>query len=261
MDDPVRLRDEGDALEIRVLRSAHGDAPTARVRERALAIGAAAAVATGSAAAVAGTGGAGTAMGGAGALGALGAAKWVAVVVVVGAATVGATKLAEQPRVEAAPVRVAIDKAPEMALPPAAPVARAAPTVEEPLVPRTPAPPSAISLPAPPGTAVVRPRPALVSAPHSDLLEELAFLDRARAALDSGDTVLAIRELDRHDLEYLHGQLASDALALRIEVYASRRDEAKVTELARSFLARFPDHPQAPLVRRLVEHADGVHNP
>jgi outer membrane protein assembly factor BamD (BamD/ComL family) len=81
------------------------------------------------------------------------------------------------------------------------------------------------------------------------LLSELALIDAARAALDSGDTALALSQLDRHDREFPRGQLAPEALALRVEVHAARHEDAKVRELAARFVARYPDHPQAERMR------------
>ena len=86
-----------------------------------------------------------------------------------------------------------------------------------------------------------------------DLVSELALLDVARRALDSSDTSHALTTLDRHDLEFAHGDLAPESLALRIEVYAQRRDDGKVRELGQSFLAQYPTHPQSRRVRALID--------
>jgi outer membrane protein assembly factor BamD (BamD/ComL family) len=91
-----------------------------------------------------------------------------------------------------------------------------------------------------------------------ELVSELALLDRAHRALDSADTPLALSMLDRRDLEFVHGDLAPESLALRIEAYAQRRDGVKVRELGQSFLSRYPSHPQ---VRRVQSLMDGSARP
>ena len=254
MRDPARLIEMGNTIEVRVLASARGTAAPPRIRERLLGLAAATAVATTTAVA---TGASATtvAVKGSSLLGAMSVAKWVSVAVVAGVATTGTAAYLAEHRAEPAAaehargaVRKPIDRT---AVPASAgdrtPVAtaRAAATVATP----------AWSA----GSGTIRPTPSATT--HTALLEELAILDDARAALDSGDTEHAIRQLDRHDLEYEHGQLAPDALALRIDVYGRRRDEAKVTELSRVFLARYADHPQAPRVRAILERTQAEGKP
>ena len=244
MHDPVRMVDEGDALEARVLGSARGDRAPDRVRERVLALGVAGAASAASAAA----GATATTVHAAGAAGSLGVAKWALVMLVAGGAAAVTAKLVTQRTGESVPTR----SAPVTALP-----AGTAPTVDR--MPVTP-PPSPWVTATPPlsaSSSAPRARPPAPHAPRSELVEELALLDGARAALDSGDTDLAVRQLDRHDLDYVHGQLGPDALALRIDVYARRGDDAKVAELSRSFLARYPDHPQAPRVQVFIGTGGG----
>jgi hypothetical protein len=253
MKDPVRLLEEGDALEVRVLRSAAGDAAPTRVRDRVLAVAVASAVTT-SAAAASGATAAGVK--GSGVVGAVGVAKWVSIVVVAGVATAGTVRyVAErggegaQGAATVAPVTTVTTRAA------VAPMTKALPVPVVPAATATSAPSAT--------TAVPRSATAASSQPAhaTSLLEELALLDAARAALDSGDTALATEKLDRHDLDYAHGQLAPDALALRIEVYAKRQDDARVRELGGVFLARYPEHPQAPRVRGIMARAGGGMNP
>lgn len=260
MSDPVRLVEEGDALEMRVLEAGRGErAPTA-LRGRVLAAGiVGAGVATGSGAG-AGLKGAGAGLGaGVKGVGALAAAKWAGIALMAAVATAGVASVVAPSRVERVPVKVSVIAAPtsaNRATPPPAPNPSPAPAPEPASsVPSTsPIPPRPIPnlplspppLPSPPSLSA-----SASPSPTSDLAKELALLDTARVALDSGDTTLAIHQLDRHDLDYLHGQLAPDALALRIEVYARRGDDSKVRELSRAFLGQYPDHPQAPRVRRL----------
>jgi TolA-binding protein len=89
----------------------------------------------------------------------------------------------------------------------------------------------------------------------SSLVAELVPLDAARAAFDSGNAALALEKLNRHDLDFPHGQLAPEAIALRVEIYDARHDNAKVLELTGRFLARYPSHPQAAQMRAIAEIA------
>jgi outer membrane protein assembly factor BamD (BamD/ComL family) len=84
----------------------------------------------------------------------------------------------------------------------------------------------------------------------------MRLMDGATAALDSGDARLALTLLDRHDLEFLHGQMAPEALELRIRAYGLRHDDAKVVELGRAFLSRYPDNPLVPRVRALIGESE-----
>jgi TolA-binding protein len=88
-------------------------------------------------------------------------------------------------------------------------------------------------------------------------MSELAPLDAAHAAFDSGDMDRALALLNRHDLEFPRGQLAPEALALRARIYEQRRDSRRVLELTARFLGRYPDHPQAPRMRAMAQAAAG----
>jgi hypothetical protein len=50
----------------------------------------------------------------------------------------------------------------------------------------------------------------------------------------------------------VHGALGPEALESRIEAYALRHDDGKVSELGHAFLARYASHPLAAKVRSLV---------
>jgi len=267
MSDPVRLRDAGDAFEMSVLAAAKDDVPGGHVGKgvrAALGLGAIAAIgATTSTAAAAGTvataGTAATAKG-ATALGVAVVVKWLGVCVVAGVALGATSAYVSQPRrpepqaasafvsmpapVRAAParpttmVKTAPSPVPAPATPPAAPAPNATSTLSTP------------ALPVPLAT------PSSTSASHpATLLSELTPLDSARAALNAGDTSLALDQLNRHDLDYPSGQLAPETLALRIDVYAARHDDAKLVELTQRFLARYPGNPQAARVRSIADAA------
>jgi outer membrane protein assembly factor BamD (BamD/ComL family) len=97
-----------------------------------------------------------------------------------------------------------------------------------------------------------------VTAPKAqapELAAQLAQIDGARAALAAGDIQLALATLDRYDLDFLHGDLAPESLALRVEAYANRHDDVKVAELGEKFLSRYPSHPQARRVEAMMKAA------
>jgi hypothetical protein len=109
-------------------------------------------------------------------------------------------------------------------------------------VPRPPAP-SASS----PSTDVEREPKREPKREPASLDEELASMQRARAALRQGNAPAALAELDRFGQRPGWRQLAVEASLLRIEVLAraGRVDESR--NLARRFIAQ---HPNNPLVDR-----------
>jgi hypothetical protein len=252
--DPLRMLDEGDALEVRLLASAARDEAPSHVRERVLGLAVAGAVSAVGGTAAAATVGTGAAKA-TGLLGAIAAAKWTVVAVVAGVAAAGVIEVAAG-RVESAWRGAGVAKVPSAV---AVRVRATSANGEGRRVAVAPAVSAAVA------PIVVVPTPSVravaAASPGADLPKELALLDAARAALDTGDTALAIERLDRHDLDYARGQLAPDALALRIEVYAKRGDRVKVGELSRGFLARYPEHPEAPRVREIVARVVGGANP
>jgi hypothetical protein len=290
MSDPRRLLEEGSDLEIAVLGSAHDDAAPKQLHKRlhvALGLGGAI-VGAGTATTATTTAAAATsAAKGAGLLASIGVAKWVSVAAIGGVAAVGAATYVEIRHVQTtalrshaptaadspsrstatgsrggtgslphaeAPVVVPTTTASAIGASPIAPAAEPAttPSAVENSAATTAAVASAAPTPSVPSVAGVA-GTSTASVPKSpDLAIELAPLDAAHAALDAGDTALALSELDRHDRAFPRGRLAPEALALRIEAYAKRQDDAKVLELARTFLSRYPAHPQARRVQSFV---------
>jgi hypothetical protein len=155
---------------------------------------------------------------------------------------VGVSVTNPAPPVSASPILPQEDETP------AATAAAPAALPSLPSLPSRPARQAAAEVPSTP-KANVSPAPP----PLQGLVQELIPIDAARAAFDAGDTAGALRQLDRHDLDFPHGQLAPEALALRIEVYALRHDRTKVADLASTFLARYPGHPQTARVRAIVQ--------
>jgi hypothetical protein len=84
--------------------------------------------------------------------------------------------------------------------------------------------------------------PAQSSAQSTDtggtLSAEIALLDRARAALDAGNTDEALRLLDTHGHTFAAGHLGPEATVLRIEALLRRGDRAAATRLGDELSAK-----------------------
>jgi hypothetical protein len=102
-------------------------------------------------------------------------------------------------------------------------------------------------------TAAARalPRPAS-KARGSSLSDEVKELDRARAALDSGDASKALEELDEHDKQFGTALLGEEAMVIRIQARERAGDKPGAAALANQFLAIYPHSPHASHVRSLL---------
>jgi hypothetical protein len=267
MTDPRRLCEAGTELEARLLESAMGDAPRKGLDRKvhvALGIGG---LALG--AGTTSTTAAAAASKAAPFLGSLGLAKWTGILIVgtgtvVGAAVVhghahdpashaqtptSATVTARAARAgdDTRPAAPAIDI-------PAPPAPLPAPPVPAPAEARSTSSSARYLAPASPSSAVSTAATSTPQkAPGPELAAQLAMLDRARTALASDDTQLALTTLDRYDLEYPNGDLAPESLAVRVETYSRRHDDVKVRELGERFLSRYPTHPRAALVATMMK--------
>jgi hypothetical protein len=265
--DPRRLLDgDAGALEQTLLRAAKRDQPASDARHRAaiaigLATGAAAATTAGTAAAgvlgaEAASGAAGAAgvtgiSGAAGAAGAAGAgaaakvasaggaivvAKWIGI----GLATSAIAVTAVRATVTHEPEAIAVHVAP----------APSAPRAPEPLA----LPPVAVAAPAsldPPAPSTAPPAPTRAPAPS--IGEEVALLDRARAALAEGDPERTSRLLDQHARAFRGGALGPEAAVIRIDALVAMGDERAAFALATRFLAAHPDGPLSRHVRAVAD--------
>jgi TolA-binding protein len=83
---------------------------------------------------------------------------------------------------------------------------------------------------------------------RAPLTLELAILDRARAALASGDATRALSALDEHAARFPRGTLSAEAAVLRIEAVARTGDTDTARRLAHAFLA---DHAASPYAARV----------
>lgn len=255
MREPQRLRDKyaGD-LEGELIRSARGDRPSRVARRRTL-------VAVGSASTIAALPVTTTAAVGAKAVGLAGAAlaaKWATVGLAVGVLTIGGVQQAPRFFGNAArPVATAAPRATENPVPalenegPAheiitdevAPVALARPRVADRAEVR-------------PAASPTSPAPAHIDV-HPELLlaDEIAILDEARRSIEK-DPSQTLRVLDRYAQRFPQGDLAPEALVLRIEglVRTARLDSAEA--LARAYLVQNPSSPHARRIRTLLGWAE-----
>jgi len=118
------------------------------------------------------------------------------------------------------------------------------------------APLSALA-PPPPTVAKTPPAapPALEPPRALGLGQEVAALDRARAALAAGNTAGALRQVDEYESQFPRGALAQEATALRIEVLLQQGNRDAAVRLADRFLASNPKSPYAARSRLLVQRA------
>ncbi|MES1188528.1 MAG: hypothetical protein ABUL60_32230 [Myxococcales bacterium] len=85
-----------------------------------------------------------------------------------------------------------------------------------------------------------------------DIALEIAALDRARRASESGNFSAALAELDAYEHAFKRGRLRPEALLLRIQTLISKGDQAGARSLGTKFLARYPKSPLGPRIQKLV---------
>jgi hypothetical protein len=262
MTDPERISRRGAGLAAELLRASMDEEPSDAGMQRTLAaLGASAAVlsttsAAGAASAAASaklttavSAGAGKAVSGALLV------KWVGVGVVggiglAGAATLVTTPLAAPPPVVSAPVPRAI--APVVS----APVrSRGSAPVPAPL-----ASAEATAEPAPPARPVVSVRePAASPTPDASapLAAEVAYVDRARAQLASGQSEAGLAQLARYEREFPEARLLPEVLFLQLEAYQRLGRMPEARRAAERLVAAFPKSPHAARARSML----GAHFP
>ena len=82
--------------------------------------------------------------------------------------------------------------------------------------------------------------------------DQAALVDRARAALASGDAATAARLADEYDARFPSGVLGQEATVVRIQALVMRGDIASARVLGERFLAENGASPHAARVRRLL---------
>ncbi|HEY3498755.1 MAG TPA: tetratricopeptide repeat protein [Polyangiaceae bacterium] len=216
-----------------------GSTGTAASSASASAVG----LATGAAAAATGAAGVST-----GAVAVSGLATWAGVGLVAGLVTSVAGHSLTRP----AP-NEALARPPAPMVSPARPVASSRPERERP-----PRAPLLAPVPELPTSDALLTQPALskprVSEPPGEslLAQEVAALDEARHALDTGESRAALAALDRYRARFAGGALAREAAVLRVKALLSAGDRAGAEREADGILRAAPGSRYAERVRGLL---------
>ncbi len=277
MSDPRRILDGPSTtpFERDLLESWTSEQPSPGARARALAIAGAAAgtlaVATAATAAAASTTGAaaGTAApvtAGAGA-GVAVIAKWGALFALVVGSAVGGVLVLSSAHSGDAPPAAAV---PTSTLATATMTAMTAPP--HPVVAPTPTPPpseeptavSPADLPTAAPAAAPAASPATTGATATtattagttattSFAEEIASFDRARAALDAGDSDRVIALVETYEKRYPTGTFLQEAEVLRVQALTRKGDSAGARRAGQRFLAAHPTSPHAARIRAILD--------
>jgi hypothetical protein len=236
MTDPERILDRPPSeLARALLRAGSDEAPSRRSVQRTLS-----AVGLGAAA-----------LGAASSAGALGAAKVATQVTLVtlakwaGVGAVGGIVVAAAAHgvVRPTPVEPAAPRASaaHVAAPPApAPL----PASAAPLAAPVPVVPEAEPLPRRPAAV-----PAVLQEAEAPLAQEVAFVDRGRAAFQRGELGAALTLLSGYEREFSDPRLLPEVLYLRMEASNRRGDTRRAVELAERILGNYPRSPHAARAR------------
>lgn len=98
--------------------------------------------------------------------------------------------------------------------------------------------------------SIARTSPAPVVS--ASLSEQVAAMDRARAALDSGDTKSAIALVDAYEARFSDGAFRQEAELVRVEALSKSGEHAKAAAAGKQFLQAYPKSPHAARVRALL---------
>ena len=94
------------------------------------------------------------------------------------------------------------------------------------------------------------------SATESTLSAEVAALERAQAALATRDADGAMRALDRYEVAFPAGRLASEATVLRVQALLARGDAEAASAVADRFFTAHSDSSYARRIRDLLHDAE-----
>jgi hypothetical protein len=267
MTDPERIGRRDLGLAAQLLRSAADEQPSSASVQRTLAaLGVSGVVLTTTGvagAAVASSGahlttaasagaGAGISAGAGKAVTAMLLVKWVGVGVVGGVGLAGAAAVVSSPA--PSPAVVASAHVPRRQVParvassaasaPAASVV--APSPEQEAVDPPPVPRGSTSTPAPVPEASV-------DAGGVPLAAEVAFVDRARALLASGQLEAGLSRLSRYEREFPDARLLPEVLFLQLETYERLGQPSEARRAAQRLVSTFPHSPHAKRARALLQ--------
>jgi TolA-binding protein len=113
--------------------------------------------------------------------------------------------------------------------------------------------PSEAAIPTAAFPATEAPREVAQQAVSGKLAEEVAILQRARAALLSGDAGGALSTLREYNAQPRSPVLATEANLLQIQAFLKQGDRATAKRLARRFVASHPDSHHVASLRELLE--------
>lgn len=240
MKDPQPLLDDGaTALELALLQAGDADRPSPKARQAALAaLGLSGAILSASSPVAAAAGNAAVSSGAR-----LLAAKWWAIGALVtasGAAGLGygyatsAGSPATSPSAHAAPQpsHAPLTSTAELPAPQVFPTPIPVVTTTE----HPPAPPLRSSS----------------SASNPGIQDQIAIIDRARAAVAAHQPAAAMAALDDYQRRFPGGVLAQEASLLRIETLVARGDKAGAARLGHRFLERYPRSAMAARIKSLI---------
>lgn len=255
MTDPERISQRSKGLAAQLLRASATEQPHDAGMQRTLAaLGVGAAVATTTSAASAATSGvkvtatAGAGVGVAKAATATLLVKWIGIGVLGGVGIAGAAAAISAPSPK--PVTAPRIVAPE---PRAAPVvARSAAPVVAP-VPKMIAPEPVSAVVSAPRVNVAEPKAPEVDV-GAPLAAEVAYVDRARAALSSGQTEQGLRLLNGYEREFPEARLLPEVLFLQLEAYERAGRIADARRSAQRLLSGFPKSPHAKRAQKLLSN-------
>lgn len=241
MSQPRRLLSDAGAtpFERELLESWQREQPSSAARDRALALGAAAA---GSLVAAGASSGAKTVAW------TTACAKWAIAATIAGASIIAG--VVAWPMREPAPSSMAATTAPPAAAP------ALGTTTTTPLPPDPPETISPSDLPSVASTRLPAPSPpargTTMTAGSGGLEDEISAFDAARSALTANDVEGALRLLDTYQRRFPRGTFAQEAEVLRIEALTRKNDHTGAALAAARFLEAHPGSPHAAKVRSML---------
>lgn len=259
-----RLLDDGATpFERDLLESWSSEQPSSAARARALALAGvaagtlAAATAATTAGATANLGAAAAAPKAAG-LGLALVVKWGFLFVVVTAGAIAGVAVLGRKTADDGATRAATTPVVAPAPPPAA--VGTTPAVEPKTVSLADLPPAPATdiATAPTGasTAAVvaaRPHGATGTPTEPSISDEIAAFDRARAALDAGDSDRALALVDVYEKRFPSGTFVQEAEVLRVQALSRKGDSSGARRVGQRFLAAHPTSPHAARVRAILD--------
>lgn len=177
------------------------------------------------------------------ALGVLTSAKTsvAAIMTLVGLVSVGAGAAWVAGHERSEPQRLALPRAAEKVSRVATSAVRATPPVT------SEAPPPNVESPAPARSAVAAP-----SSPGGDLRDQIALLDRARAAVRARESRTALAELAAYSKRFPRGEFSQEVTVLKIEALVQNGQMDAARALGNRFLKAHPESPHVERIERLI---------